>query len=451
MDIVIVGIGKFGKELTGHLAKENHNITIIDNKANVIESVVNQYDVLGLCGNAASYTTQKEAHVDKADLFIATTSSDETNILCCLVAKKLGVKRTIARIRNPEYATQVQLMRNELGISLTLNPDLDTAKEIYRTLRFPSAVRIDSFANGKVDLVETKVTKDSLLCDKSLAEIKEKYKVNMLVCAVRRDNEVTIPNGTFVIQENDYVYICSSDRSKTNSFKKLKLFKNNSKSVIIIGGGRVTYYLAELLIDNGISVKIIDKNEEICKSLSDTLPEALIINGDATNHQLLEEEGIASTDAFVTLTGLDETNIILSSYAKNRSCETVITKVNNPSFDVILNSVGLDSIVSPKEIFTNQIIRYTRGMEKSLDSEFKTLHRLVNEEVEALEFVISKETKYTSIPLKDLRIKKGFLLASIIRANKVIITSGNDTLEPLDSVVIVTTHKSVKDVSEIWE
>lgn len=451
MDIVIVGIGKFGKELTGHLAKENHNITIIDNKANVIESVVNQYDVMGLCGNAASYTTQKEAYVDKADLFIATTSSDETNILCCLVAKKLGVKRTIARIRNPEYATQVQLMRNELGISLTLNPDLDTAKEIYRTLRFPSAVRIDSFANGKVDLVETKVTKDSLLCDKSLAEIKEKYKVNMLVCAVRRDNEVTIPNGTFVIKENDYVYICSSDRSKTNSFKKLKLFKTNSKSVIIIGGGRVTYYLAELLIDSGISVKIIDKNEEICKSLSETFPEALIIHGDATNHQLLEEEGIASTDAFVTLTGLDETNIILSSYAKNRSCDKVITKVNNPSFDVILNSVGLDSIVSPKEIFTNQIIRYTRGMEKSLDSEFKTLHRLVNEEVEALEFVISKETKYTSIPLKDLKIKKGFLLASIIRANKVIIPSGNDTLEPLDSVVIVTTQKSVKDVSEIWE
>ena len=451
MDIVIVGIGKFGKELTENLVKENHNITIIDNKPNVIESVVNQYDVMGLCGNGASYLTQKDAHVDKADLFIATTSSDETNILCCLVAKKLGVKRTIARIRNPEYATQVQLMRNELGISLTLNPDLDTAQEIYRTLRFPSAVRIDSFANGKVDLVETRVTKDSLICNKSLAEIKEKYKVSILVCAVKRGNEVIIPNGTFVIEENDYVYICSSDRSKTNSFKKLKLFKTNSKSALIIGGGKVTYYLAGLLIDSGISVKIIDKNEEICKSLSETFPEALVIYGDATNHQLLEEEGISSTDAFVTLTGLDETNIILSSYAKNCNCETVITKVNNPSFEVILNNVGLESIVSPKEIFTNQIIRYTRGMEKSLDSEFKTLHRLVEDKVEALEFVISKETKYTSIPLKDLKIKKGFLLASIIRANKVIIPSGNDTLEPLDSVVIVTTHQSVKDISEIWE
>jgi trk system potassium uptake protein TrkA len=220
---------------------------------------------------------------------------------------------------------------------------------------------------------------------------------------------------------------------------------------MIIGGGKVTYYLAGLLIDSGISVKIIDKNEEICKSLSETFPDALVIYGDATNHQLLEEEGISSTDAFVTLTGLDETNIILSSYAKNCNCETVITKVNNPSFEKILNNVGLDSIVSPKEIFTNQIIRYTRGMEKSLDSEFKTLHRLVEDKVDALEFVISKETKYTSIPLKDLRIKKGFLLASIIRANKVIIPSGNDTLEPLDSVVIVTTHKSVRDISEIWE
>ncbi|MBQ9730672.1 MAG: Trk system potassium transporter TrkA [Bacilli bacterium] len=451
MDIVIVGIGKFGKELTQHLAKENHNITIIDNQANVIESIVNQYDVMGYCGNAASYTTQKEAYVNKADLFIATTSSDETNILCCLVAKKLGVKRTIARIRNPEYATQVQLMTNELGISLTLNPDLDTAQEIYRTLRFPSAVRIDSFANGKVDLVETKVTRDSLICNKSLAEIKEKYKVSILVCAVRRNNEVIIPTGTFVIKENDYVYICSSDRSKINSFKKLNLFKTNSKSAMIIGGGRVTHYLAGLLINSGISVKIIDKNKEICKGLSEAFPEALVIHGDATNHQLLEEEGIANTDAFVTLTGLDETNIILSSYAKTRNCDKVITKVNNPSFEIILNSVGLDSIVSPKEIFTNHIIRYTRGMEKSLDSVFKTLHRLIGDEVEALEFVIAKETKYTSIPLKDLRIKQGFLLASIIRENKVIIPSGSDTLEPLDSVVIVTTHKSVKDISEIWE
>ena len=451
MNIVIVGIGKFGKELTENLAKENHNITIIDNKQNVIESVVNQFDVMGYCGNAASYTTQKEAYVNKADLFIATTSSDETNILCCLVAKKLGVKRTIARIRNPEYATQAQLMQNELGISLTLNPDSDTAREIYRTLRFPSAVKVETFANGKVDLVETKVTKDSLICGKSLAEIKEKYNVAILVCAVERDKEVIIPNGNFVIQENDYVYICSSARSKTNSFKKLKLFKTNSKSAIIIGGGRVTFYLARLLIDAGISVKIIDKDENICKTLSDTFPEALIIHGDATNHQLLEEEGITTTDSFITLTGLDETNIILSSYAKNVGCDKVITKVNNPSFEIILNSVGLDSIVSPKEIFTNHIITYARGMEKSLDSEFKTLHRLIGDEVEALEFVISKETKYTSIPLKDLRIKKGFLLASIIRENKVIIPSGSDTLEPLDTVVIVTTHKSVKDVREIWE
>jgi len=451
MDIVIVGIGKFGKELTANLSKENHNITIIDNKPSIIESVVNQYDVMGYCGNAASYTTQKEAYVNKADLFIATTSSDETNILCCLVAKKLGVKRTIARIRNPEYATQVQLMQNELGISLTLNPDLDTAHEIYRTIRFPSAVKVESFANGKVDLVETVVTKDSLICNKSLAEIKEKYKVNILVCAVMRDDKVVIPNGTFVLKENDYVYICSSARSKTNAFKKLKLFKTNLKSAMIIGGGRVTFYLARLLLNSGISVKIIDKNDDICKSLSDTFPEALIIHGDATNHQLLEEEGIATTDAFVTLTGLDETNIILSSYAKNKNCDKVITKVNNPSFDVILNSVGLDSIASPKEIFTNHIITYTRGMEKSLDSEFKTLHRLVENEVEALEFNILKETKYTSTPLKNLKIKPGFLLASIIRENKVIIPSGNDTLEPLDSVVIVTTNKNIRDMSEIWE
>ncbi|MCI5745901.1 MAG: Trk system potassium transporter TrkA [Erysipelotrichaceae bacterium] len=451
MNIAIVGIGKFGKTLTESLAKENHNITIIDNKADVIESVVEQFDVMGYCGNAASYTTLKDSYVDKADLFIATTSSDETNILCCLVAKKLGVKRTIARIRNPEYALQVQLMQNELGISLTLNPDLDTAHEICRTLTFPSAVKVEPFAEGKVDLVETRVTKDSLICNKSLAEINEKYKINILVCAINRGNEVLIPNGKTIINEGDYIYICSSARLKTNSFKKLNLFKSNLKSALIIGGGRITYYLAKLLINRGISVKIIEKDINICKTLSESLPEAIIINGDATNHALLEEEGIANSDSFITLTGLDETNIILSSYAKNRNCPKVITKVNNPSYNLILNNIGLDSVFSPKEIFTNHIIRFARGMENSLESEFKSLYRLIDDKVEALEFIISKETKYTSIPLKDLKIKKGFLLASIVRENRIIIPTGTDTIKPLDHIVIVTTHKSIKDVSEILE
>lgn len=451
MKIVIAGIGKFGKELTEHLSKENHDITVIDKKAETIEEIVNLYDVMGYCGNSASYETQINTGVGKADLFVATTSSDEVNILCCLVAKKLGATQTIARIRNPEYAVQAQIMREELGISLTLNPDLDTAREIFRILQFPSALKVESFANGKVDLVEIKLEKDSLLNNKSLMEIKNKFNVKILVCAVKRGNDVIIPKGDFVLQEGDYVYITSSTKEINNDFRKLKLFKNKLKSALIIGGGKKTFYLASLLLDNDISVKIIEKNKDVCKQLSEQLDDALIINGEGTNQNLLLEEGIENVDALITLTGMDETNIIISSFARNLNCNKVITKVNNTNYDLILNSVGLDSVISPKNIFSSHVIRYARGANKKRGSEFKTLYRLVGNKVEALEFVISKPTKYTSVPLKDLKIKENHLLACIIRANKVIIPSGKDTLEPLDSVIIITTNTSIKDISDILE
>ena len=451
MKIIIAGMGKFGKELTEHLSKENHDIIVIDEKASVIEEVVNQFDVMGYCGNAASYTTQKEAGVTKADLFVATTSTDEVNMLCCLVAKKLGVSQTIARVRNPEYALQAQLMREELGISLTLNPDLDTAQEIFRILRFPSALKVDSFANGKVDLVEIKLEKDSLLNEKSLMELRLKYNVNFLVCAVKRDNEVIIPKGDFILKEGDYVYITAGSKDITPAFRKLKLFKNRLKSALIVGGGKQTYYLASLLLDAGISVKIIEKDKNVCKLLSEKLDDALVIHGDGTHQNVLLEEGIENVDALVTLTGMDETNIIISTFAKNMNCNKVITKVNNTNYDLILNSVGLDSVISPKNIFSSHVIRYARGAKNKRGSEFKTLYRLVGNKVEALEFTISKKTKYTSIPLKDLKIKNDHLLACIIRKNEVIIPSGKDTLEPLDSFIIVTTNTSVKDVSDILE
>lgn len=451
MDIVIAGMGKFGKELTEQLIKENHNIIIIDEKMSVIEDLVNRYDVLGYCGNAASYLTQKNANVGKYDLFIATTSSDEVNILCCLVAKKLGVTQTIARIRNPEYALQAQLMRDELGISMTLNPDLDTANEIFRIIRFPSALKVDTFANGKVDLVEIKIDKDSLLNNKSLIEIRHKYNVTILVCAVKRGKEVIIPKGDFTLQEGDYVYITAESKEMANAFRKLKLFKEKAKTTLIIGGGKKSYYLASLLLENGISVKIIEKNKDACKKIDEALDGALIINGDGTNQNLLLEEGIENVDSIITLTGMDETNIIISTFAKSLNCNKVITKVNNTNYDLILNSVGLDSVISPKNVFASHILRYVRGAKNKRGNEFKTLYRLVNNKVEALEFVISKETNYTSIPLKDLKIKENHLLACIIRENKVIIPTGKDTLEPLDSVLIITTNTSINDVSDILE
>lgn len=451
MNIVIAGVGKFGKVLTEQLSKENHNIIVIDNKANVIEETVNQFDVKGYCGNCASYITQKEASIAKFDLFIATASTDETNILSCLVAKKLGIKQTIARVRNPDYALQAQLMQDELGVSLTINPDLDTAREIFRILRFPSAIKVDTFANGKVDLVEIKIEKDSLLNGVSLINLKEKYQINVLVCAVKRDDQVIIPKGNFILKENDYVYITASVKEIQKAFKKLNLLKNKLTSTIIIGGGKITYYLASLLLENGILVKIIEKDLKRCQELSETLSGAIVLNGDGTNQKLLLEEGIENVDSLVTLTGMDETNIIISSFANNLNCHKVITKVNNTNYDLILKNVGLDSVVSPKEVFASHIIRYVRGMQNNKGNEFKTLYRLVGNKVEALEFIIANKTKYTSIPIKDLNIKKDYLLACIIRHNKVIIPSGKDTLEPLDSVIIVTTNSCVKDVADILE
>lgn len=451
MKIVIVGVGKFGRELTQHLSNENHDITVIDMKADIIDDIVNQYDVMGYCGNGASYNTQIDASIKKSDLLISTTSTDEANILCCLVAKKLGIKQTIARIRNPEYARQAQIMANELGVSLTLNPDLDTAREIFRILRFPSALKVETFANGKVDLVEIKIEKDSVLNGKSLTEIRSKYQVTILVCAVRREDDVIIPKGDFKLKEGDYVYITAGTKELANAFRKLNLFKNKLKSTMIIGGGKITYYLASLLRENGIDVKIIERDKKICKQLSETLNDVLIINGDGTNQNLLLEEGIENTDSLITLTGMDETNIIISSFAKNLNVNSkIITKVNNSNYDLILKNIGLDSIVSPKDIFSNNIIRYVRGMAKNRGSEFKTLYRLVGGKVEAVEFFITKETKYTSIPIKDLKIKKDFLLACIIRETKVIIPNGKDTIEPLDGVMIITTQL-VKDFSDILE
>lgn len=449
MNIVIIGLGKYGTFLTEQLAKENHDIIVIDTNANVIEEVVNQFDVKGYVGNGASYITQENASIQNADIVIATTSTDEVNILCCLVAKKLGVTQTIARIRHPEYALQAQTMQNELGISMTINPDYNTALEIFRIIRFPKAISVESFANGKVDLVEIKVEKNSLINGKSLMQIKEKYQTPILFSAVERNGKVIIPNGSFVLEEGDYVYITISAKKINSSFKKLKMFQNKVKSAMIVGGGKITYYLATMLIDNGISVKIIDSDRKICESLSEALPKALVLHGNGTDQKLLLSEGLENVDVLITLTGMDETNIIISTNAKNAKCKKVITKVVNENYENILDNVGLDSVITPKELFAANIIRYVRGMQNSRGSEFKTLYRLVNNKVEASEFFISKATKYTSIALKNLNLKKNVLLACIIRGNEVIIPSGLDTLEPLDSVIIVTSDFVVKDVSDI--
>lgn len=451
MNIVIVGVGKLGKKITQHLIEENHDVTIIDNNSHRIEEIVNEFDTVGYCGNGASYETQKNALVEKADVLIATTPSDELNILCCLVAKKIGVKQTIARVRNPEYENQVSLMNDELGISLTINPERESAKEIARILQYPGALKVETFANGKVCLLEIKLEKGSSLHDRSLSLFREKYS-NILVCAVKRGNDIIIPKGDFILKENDYMYITAAASDSTKLLKNLGIISEKTKSTLIIGGGKISYYLAEELIDYGITVKIIENKLQRCEELSELLPKAIVVYGDGTNNRILLEEGIDKVDSLVSLTSMDEANIIISTFAKSVNCGKVITKVNNANYAPILGQIGLDSVISPKDVSSSNVIRYVRGISSdNKSSEFKTLYKLVDNKIEALEFFISKSTDYTDVPIKDLKLKKNILLSCIIRNNEIIIPQGKDCIKQFDTLVIVATDSAITDVADIME
>ncbi len=448
MRIVIVGVGKVGKVLTEYLVQEGHDVVIIDNDAKLIDESVNVFDVRGVVGNGASYEIQLEAEVNLADVMIAATSSDEVNILCCLVGKKNGVKHTIARVRNPEYAKQIDFMHNELGLSMIVNPELEAANEIARMLRFPSSTKVDYFANGQAEIVEFKVPAKSVIVGKSLSQIHNELNVRFLVSVVERNGNVYIPDGNFVLAENDKVFVTSSLHEINQLFRKIGTFKHRARNVMIIGGGKITYYLTKQLLADGMKVKIIEIKPERCQELSEMLPDASIINADGTSQEDLMEEGIKNSDALVTLTGLDEENIVISLFAEMLKIPKVITKINHYSYSNILQSVGLDSTISPKANTANHILRFVRSLENSL-SQVKTLYRFLNNQVEASEFFIPNKTDYTNVPFRDLSLKPNTLIACLIRNNHVIIPNGNDWIEPNDSVVVVTTLPHLGDFEDV--
>ena len=451
MNIVIVGLGKFGSELVETLSTEKHNIMVVDTSSQVVDDVVNEYDIQGYVGNGASYETLKEISIEKYDLLIATTQEDEMNILISLVAKKMGVKQTICRVRNPEYQVESRQILGELGINHILNPDLDTAREIYRILRFPSAIKVQPFGEGRVDLIEFKVEKTSLLNNLSLVDLRTKYGAKILVCAVQRGKDIIIPKGDFVLQEGDLIYITAANEELERSFKKLKLFKSAITSVMIVGASKIASYLVELLTKSGFYVKVVESEKQVAKEFATKNPSIIVFNADGTNQSFLLSEGLLD-GAFISLTGSDETNIILSSFANNVGCKKVVTKFSNTNYESMVSNIGLDSNVTPKHIFASNVLRYVRGLEnKSPTSKCKTLYRLIDNRVEALEFIVSEKTKYTSIPLKNLNTKQNYLIAGIIRSGEVIIPTGNDTIEPLDSIIIVTNEINTKDISDIFE
>lgn len=451
MRIVIVGAGKVGMALTQQLSAE-HRVTVIDQEPQLINNIINVYDVMGICGNGASYEIQMEAEASKAELLIATTSSDEINILACLVAKKLGVKHTIARIRNPEYEKQLRFMREELGLSMAINPEKVAAREIARVLRFPTAMKIESFSKGRLELVEYRLSEKSHLHGMRLSDLYGNIKVRVLICAVSRKGETVIPSGDFELQSGDKIYLTSSPKQLEQFFRHLGVFRNRASSVMIVGASKICYYLASELLQMNMSVKIVDQNEQRCIQMGERLPKALVIVGDGTDSELLQEEGIESTDAFVAITGIDEANILMSMSAAKLSGDCkVVAKINRkPLVDLVSAEGMVDSVVSAASITTELILQYIRAMQSASSAKVKTLHRLVDGAVEALEFGVTKDVPFIGTPLKDLKLKNGLLLAGIVRQNgSIVIPSGNDALRLNDDVIVVTTDTTLQDINDI--
>ena len=452
MKIIVIGDGKVGRTIVEHICKEGHEVTIIDKKSETVDEIVNQYDVLGICGNGASIDVLKEAGADRADLVVATTTNDETNILSCLISEKMGAKASIARVRSFEYNNQLKIIKNDLGIDLPINPEKETANEIVKILNFPEALRVDSFAKGNVDLVELYIPEENPLVGESLLSIYQKYQIKVLVCAVERDNDVFIPTGSFVLNAKDKIYVTANSKATLRKFiDKVSLVEKRLKNVLIVGGGKITAYLGKELEKGKFNVKIIEQNKARCLELSELLPSATIIHGDGTDQDLLLEEGLANMDAVVALTNKDEENIILSMYANQEEIQKIITKVNKTSLVGLMKNISLASVISPKDVTTSKILSYIRAVNNRRGSNVNTLYKLVNNKVEAIEFKAKENNKLINIPLKDLKLKQNILIAAIIHENQVIIPSGNDVISLADNVIVVTTNQFLKDLNEILE
>ncbi|MBR6071830.1 MAG: Trk system potassium transporter TrkA [Acholeplasmatales bacterium] len=448
MRIVIVGAGKMGIAIVSHVCNENHEVVVIDNNSSVIENLIEKYDVMGLCGSAISYDALKTANVDRADLFLALTQSDETNMLSCLIAKKLGAKSTIARVRSYEYTNQIEMMTDSLEITRTINPDLESAREIFRIINFPEALKVDSFAHGNADITEFYISEDSVLVGMSLMQIGSKFGASVLVCAVERDKEVIIPNGKFIIKGNDKIYVISSQEESKAFVSKLGLSKKRLKNIMIIGASRSTHYLAEALVKNNYNVKIIEVNPEKAKDFAETVKGAQVILGDGADQNLLREEGLQNYDAIICLTGSDEENIIISLYANKQNVGKIVTKVNKESFAGLLESIQMVSVINPQDITANQIVSYVRASSNTGGNNIITLHKIVNQ-VEASEFIASPSSKTLNIPLKDLQLKRDILIGGIIRNHQIIIPSGMTSIQERDSVIVVSNGMIINDLDDI--
>lgn len=437
MNIIIAGDGKVGLSLTQKLSEEGHDLTLIDSNQKVLDSSVERYDVMGVQGNCASMRVLESADVRKADLLIAATSADEVNLLCCMTAQGLNPKlHTIARIRNPEYGKQIFTMRDVYKLSLIVNPEKQAAREIERLIKYPGFLQRDTFARSRVEIVELRVDEESILKNVALHELDNVIHCKVLVCAVSREGVAEIPDGNFVIREGDRLFVTAPAENLTLLLKHMGVIRKKAKRVIICGGGRIGYYLAEQLSRHGLTVQLIERDENRCVELAERLPGVYVIHGDASSQDLLNSEGVDKCDALVTMTSLDEMNMIVSLYGKKCGARQIITKVGHTDNNSIYDNLGIGSLICPKELCCNNIVRYVRAMQKS-EGAALTVHTIAEGQAEALEFLVDGQTMHAEEPLKDIRTKKNVLIACISHGSKTAIPSGESVFRRGDTVIVV--------------
>ena len=451
MKIVIIGLGTIGKTVLKALSGEGHTITIIDEDRDTVERLIEKYDVFGVVGNGACADIQKEAKIKYADLAIALTQSDELNVFACLVARKAGVENTIARVRNPLYSKQILEMKDELGISMIVNPEKDTAEEIFNLINLPSVTQVENFAKGKVQLVEIVADKSCSLIGETLISLNKKLTNKVLVCAVQRGEEVFIPTGNFMFREGDRIHFTADASSLGTFLSEANLVQSRFKNIMIVSGSRIGFYLADELSRKKFRVKLIESDKKTAETLADALPRVTVVHGKGTRHDILLEEGIEAMDSFVALTDIDEENLVVSMFANKMKVKKTITQIRSEDIYEMLGELGIENTVSPKDIVANRILSYIRALANKRGSNVLTLYRLLGGEVEALEFLAKKQSKIYGKPLKELKIKEGCLVACIIRDGEVIIPDGNSSIMLGDNVLAVTTHKNFDDLTDIFD
>lgn len=452
MKIIIAGCGKIGITLVENLVNEGHEVVALDSNPDAITDITNVYDAMGVCGSAADCDTLAEAGVEKADLFVAATDSDELNMLSCFLARRMGAAHAIARIRKPEYNDQnLGFMRQQLDLSMSINPEQLAAQELFKVLKLPSAMTVETFSRRNFEMVELRLRPESSMDGLSLSELRKKYAAKFLVCVVQRGEEVYIPDGNFVLRAGDRIGVTATPTEIHRFLRMVGVMQKQAKSVMILGASRMAYYLAKMLLDNGTTVKIIDQDRDRCRQFCDLLPGATMIHGESIQQELLQEEGIGSVDAFVALTGIDEENILMAFYANAQNVPKVVAKINHNELAAMADNLGLDCIISPKKVVVDVLLRYVRALENSIGGQVETLYKLMDGRAEALEFKVQADFEALQIPLKVLALKKDILIAGIVRGRKNIIPSGEDVILAGDRVIILAAGRAISTLSDILE